>query len=58
MEAWPLFRGSRCSRQPDRTATITGTLAEVNLALASVYYLGDPNFCGPDTLTMTSRTAR
>jgi hypothetical protein len=34
--------------------TISGTLAEVNLALASVYYLGDPDFSGPDTLTMTS----
>ena len=36
------------------TATITGTLAEVNLALASVYYQGNPNFFGPDTLTMTT----
>ena len=36
------------------TATISGTLAEVNLALASVYYLGDPNFFGPDTLTITT----
>ena len=36
------------------TATISGTLAEVNLALASVYYLGNPDFTGPDTLTMTS----
>ena len=36
------------------TATITGTLAEVNLALASVYYQGNPNFNGSDTLTMTS----
>ena len=34
------------------TVTISGTLAEVNLALASVYYLGDPNFFGPDTLTI------
>ena len=36
------------------TVTITGTLAEVNLALASVYYLGDPNFFGPDTLTIAT----
>src|SRR6185436_9549614 len=36
------------------TVTISGTLAEVNLALASVYYLGDPDFSGLDTLTMTS----
>jgi hypothetical protein len=36
------------------TVTISGTLAEVNLALASVYYLGDPDFSGPETLTMTS----
>ena len=36
------------------TATITGTLAEVNLALASVQYLGDPNFSGSDTLTVTT----
>ena len=30
------------------TVTISGTLAEVNLALASVYYLGDPDFFGPE----------
>jgi VCBS repeat-containing protein len=34
--------------------TITGTLAEVNLALANVRYLGDSNFTGSDTLTMLS----
>jgi hypothetical protein len=33
-------------------ATITGTLAEVNLALANVRYLPDPDFTGSDTLTM------
>ena len=36
------------------TVTITGTLAEVNLALASVYYLGNPNFFGSDTLTVAT----
>ena len=36
------------------TVTITGTLAEVNLALASVRYLGDPNFNGSDTLTIAT----
>ena len=36
------------------TVTISGTLAEVNLALASVHYLGDPNFSGSDTLTVTT----
>ena len=36
------------------TVTITGTLAEVNLTLASTYYLGDPNFFGPDTLTIVT----
>ena len=36
------------------TVTISGTLAEVNLALASVYYLGNPNFNGSDTLTVTT----
>ena len=36
------------------TVTISGTLAEVNLALASVYYLGNPNFFGSDTLTVTT----
>ena len=36
------------------SVTISGTLAEVNLALASVQYLGDPNFSGSDTLTVTT----
>ena len=32
--------------------TINGTIAEVNAALASVSYLGNPNFTGSDSLTV------
>ena len=50
-----MFRGSHWSPATcTETVTISGTLAEVNLALASVYYLGDPNFFGADTLTVTT----
>ena len=55
MEAWPLFRGSHWS--PATCPILSrsrGTLAEVNLALASVHYLGNPNFNGSDTLTVTT----
>ena len=40
----------------NRTATVTisGTLAEMNMALAGVHYLGNPNFAGSDTLTVTT----
>ena len=34
--------------------TISGTIAEVNAALASVNYLGNPNFAGSDSLTVTT----
>ncbi len=34
--------------------TISGTIAEVNAALASVNYLGNPNFTGSDSLTVTT----
>src|SRR5207248_5191361 len=34
--------------------TVTGTLADVNAALATLTYRGDPNFNGPDTLTVTT----
>lgn len=36
------------------TLTLTGTLAEVNAVLASLRYLGNPNFNGSDTLTVFS----
>lgn len=36
------------------TVTISGTIAEVNAALAGMNYLGNPNFTGADTLTMTT----
>jgi len=36
------------------TLTLTGTLANVNTALASLFYLGNANFNGTDTLTVTS----
>lgn len=34
------------------TVTISGTVADVNAALAGVNYLGNPDFNGTDTLTM------
>ena len=34
--------------------TISGTIAEVNAALASVNYLGNPNFAGSNSLTVTT----
>jgi hypothetical protein len=34
------------------TLTLSGTLAQVNAALATVVYLGNPDFNGPDTLTL------
>jgi VCBS repeat-containing protein len=36
------------------TLTLTGTLANVNTALAGLFYLGNANFNGTDTLTVTS----
>ncbi|WJK07226.1 VCBS domain-containing protein [Pseudomonas fluorescens] len=36
------------------TLTLTGTLADINTALASLRYLGNPNFNGTDTLTVIS----
>jgi len=36
------------------TLTLSGTLANVNTALAGLFYLGNANFNGTDTLTVTS----
>ncbi|WP_250519060.1 VCBS domain-containing protein [Caballeronia sp. ATUFL_M1_KS5A] len=36
------------------TLTLTGTLASLNSALANLQYLGNANFNGPDTLTVTT----
>ena len=36
------------------TLTLNGTVAQVNAALASLGYLGAPNYNGGDTLTMTA----
>ncbi|WP_250530149.1 VCBS domain-containing protein [Caballeronia sp. ATUFL_F1_KS4A] len=36
------------------TLTLTGTLASLNSALANLQYLGQANFNGPDTLTVTT----
>lgn len=36
------------------SVSITGTIAEINAALASVTYLPDPNFNGGDTLTVNT----
>ncbi|WP_061170149.1 VCBS domain-containing protein [Caballeronia hypogeia] len=36
------------------TLTLTGTLASLNSALANLQYLGNANFNGPDTLTVST----
>ncbi|WP_241974854.1 VCBS domain-containing protein [Paraburkholderia sp. BL17N1] len=36
------------------TLTLTGSLAQLNSALANLRYLGNANFNGPDTLTVTT----
>ena len=36
------------------TLTLTGNLANINTALASLRYLGNANFNGTDTLTVVS----
>ncbi|NJN75741.1 MAG: hypothetical protein HC796_05420 [Synechococcaceae cyanobacterium RL_1_2] len=34
--------------------TISGLITDVNTALGSLSYIGNPNFNGPDALTMTT----
>ena len=46
--------GAGVSGNGSAAVTITGTAAEINTALAGLSYTGNPNFNGPDTLTVTT----
>ncbi|WP_188112365.1 VCBS domain-containing protein [Salinicola aestuarinus] len=46
--------GSQISGNNSNTVTLSGTLDEINTALASLSYLGDANVNGSDTLTITT----
>ncbi len=46
--------GVTVSNNDTNLVTISGTLAQVNLALAALSYLSDPNYSGADTLTVTT----
>ena len=46
--------GTGVSGSGTATLTIAGTAAQINTALAGLSYLGNPDFNGPDTLTVTT----
>ena len=46
--------GTGVSGNGTATLTIAGTAAQINAALATLGYLGNPNFNGPDTLTVVT----
>ena len=46
--------GPGVSNNDTGSVTITGTLAEINTALAGLSYTGNLNFNGADTLTVTT----